>query len=67
MRPMALRTAAQLHRRRRVERGIRLIAPVLDLVLLVGEHVSRVAGRNDPEPEPPPPARASLGGPPRQA
>ncbi len=64
---MARRTPAQLIRRRRVERAIRTLAPVLDLVLAVGDRVSRVAGRNDLEPEPPRRPRASLGGSPRQA
>ena len=32
---------------------LRLAAPVLDLVLAVGDRVSRVAGRDEPEPEPP--------------
>jgi hypothetical protein len=38
---------------RAIERVIRLVAPVLDLVLYAGEQVSRVAGRNEIEPEPP--------------
>jgi hypothetical protein len=50
---MAPRTPSQLARRRRVETGIRLAAPLLDLVLAVGDRVSRVAGRDEPEPEPP--------------
>jgi hypothetical protein len=50
---MALRTPSQLAWRRRVETGIRLAAPVLDLVLAVGDRVSRVAGRGEPQPEPP--------------
>ena len=62
---MAVRTPGQLAWRRRVEAGIRLAAPALDLVLFVGDRVSRVAGRGDPEPEPPrrmsrPPERATL-------
>jgi hypothetical protein len=55
---MAVRTPSQLAWRRRVETGIRLVAPALD-------SVSRVAGRGDPEPEPPrrmsrPPEHAPL-------
>jgi len=41
-----------LARRRRVEGLIKLAAPVLDAVLLVGDRVSRVAGRNELPPEP---------------
>ena len=54
---MALRTPSQLATRRRIEAGIRLMAPLLDLVLAAGDRVSRVAGRNQIEPEP---ARRSL-------
>jgi hypothetical protein len=50
---VAVRTPSQLAWRRRVEAGVRLAAPVLDLVLWAGDRVSRVAGRGDPEPEPP--------------
>ena len=50
---MAFRTPSQLAVRRRFEAGIRLAAPVLDLVLAAGDRVSRVAGRNQIEPEPP--------------
>jgi hypothetical protein len=50
---MARRTAAQLARRRQVERVIALMAPMLDLVLRGGEQISRVAGRNELPPEPP--------------
>jgi hypothetical protein len=57
---MAVRTARQLARRRRIERGIRLAAPWLDLVLWAGDRVSRVAGRDEIEPDPPRRARASL-------
>jgi hypothetical protein len=35
-----------------VEALIRLAAPVLDLVLYVGDKVSKVAGRNELPPEP---------------
>jgi hypothetical protein len=50
---MAYRTLRQLATRRRIEAGIRLAAPVLDLVLAAGDRISRVAGRNQIEPEPP--------------
>ena len=48
---------------------IRLAAPALDLVLLAGEQVAKVAGRNDPGPDPPRrlgdrDARTPLSGPP---
>ena len=49
---MAFRTPSQLAVRRRFEAGIRLAAPLLDLVLAAGDRVSRVAGRNEIEPEP---------------
>jgi hypothetical protein len=35
--------------RSRVERVIGVLAPGLDLVLAVGERISRVAGRHDPD------------------
>jgi hypothetical protein len=53
LRGMAVRNASQLARRRRVEAGLRLVAPLLDLVLAAGDRVSRVAGRNEIAPEPP--------------
>lgn len=34
--------------RRRIETGIRVVAPVLDLVLAVGDRVSRLMTREDP-------------------
>jgi hypothetical protein len=49
---VAHRTASQLANRRRVEALIRLAAPALDLVLYVGDKVSKVAGRNELSPEP---------------
>jgi hypothetical protein len=49
---LAHRTASQLANRRRVEALIRLLAPVLDATLYVGDRVSRVAGRNELPPEP---------------
>jgi hypothetical protein len=50
---MAARSPQQLATRRRIERGIAVAAPFLDLVLAVGDRVSRVAGRGDTDPEPP--------------
>jgi hypothetical protein len=50
---MSHRTPGQLARRRRLEALIGVAAPFLDLVLLAGDRVSRVAGRNDVDPEPP--------------
>jgi hypothetical protein len=50
---VAFRTPSQLATRRRFEAGIRLVAPLLDLVLAAGDRVSRAAGRNQIEPEPP--------------
>ena len=64
---MAVRNAQQLLWKRRIEHGIRMVAPVLDAVLVVGDRVSRIAGRNDFEPEPARHPRTSLGGSPRQA
>jgi hypothetical protein len=49
---VAHRTATQLAQRRRIEALIRLAAPALDLVLYVGDKVSKVAGRNELAPEP---------------
>jgi hypothetical protein len=49
---VAHRTASQLANRRRVEALIRLAAPALDVVLYVGDKVSKVAGRNELPPEP---------------
>jgi len=50
---MAVRTPGQLATRHRIEQGIALAAPFLDLVLAVGDRVSRVAGRGEIDPEPP--------------
>ena len=55
---MAPLTPGQLRTRRRVETVIRLMAPALDAVLAVGERVSRVVERDDPEYYPPRVARA---------
>ena len=49
---MAARSPTQLANQRRIEGLIRLAAPVLDVVLAVGDRVSRIAGRNEIEPEP---------------
>jgi hypothetical protein len=50
-------TPDQLRTRRRVESLIRLMAPALDLVLAVGDRVSRIVERDDPEYYPPRVAR----------
>ncbi|MBA2630785.1 MAG: hypothetical protein H0U84_07165 [Thermoleophilaceae bacterium] len=50
---MAPLTPDQLRTRRRIESGIRLVAPLLDAVLAVGERVSRIVEREDPEYYPP--------------
>lgn len=42
-------TPNQLRTRRRVEGVIRLMAPALDLLLAVGDRISRVVDRDDPE------------------
>ena len=49
---MAVRNPSQLANRARIERLLRIAAPVLDLVLAAGDRVSRVAGRNEIDPEP---------------
>lgn len=54
---MAPLTPGQLRTRGRVETLIRVIAPALDVVLAVGERVSRVVERDDPEYYPPRVAR----------
>jgi hypothetical protein len=46
-------TPDQLRTRQRVEGLIRLAAPALDLVLAVGERVSRIVEREDVEYYPP--------------
>jgi hypothetical protein len=50
---MSPTTPGQLRTRRRVESLIRLMAPALDVVLAVGDRVSRVVERDDPEYYPP--------------
>jgi hypothetical protein len=63
-------TPEQLRTRERIESLIRLAAPVLDLVLAVGDRVSRLVEREDteyspprvthePPPPPPPPGGAA--------
>jgi hypothetical protein len=46
---MAKLTPDQLRTRERVESVIRLVAPGLNLVLAVGERVSRIVEPDDPE------------------
>jgi hypothetical protein len=46
-------TPEQIRTRRRVEGVIRAIAPALDLVLAVGDRISRVVEREDVEYYPP--------------
>jgi hypothetical protein len=62
---MAPLTPDQLRTRRRVESLIRLMAPALDVVLAVGDRVSRIVERDDPEYYPPRVGRQSEGSPPR--
>jgi hypothetical protein len=50
---MASLTPGQLRTRRRVESVIKLMAPALDVVLAVGDRVSRIVERDDPEYYPP--------------
>jgi len=50
---MGALTPTQLRTRRRVESVIRLMAPALDVVLAVGDRVSRIVERDDPEYYPP--------------
>jgi hypothetical protein len=52
-------TADQVRTRRRVESVIRLIAPALDVVLAVGDRVSRIVEREDVEYYPPRVTRGS--------
>jgi hypothetical protein len=46
---VALLSPTQLLWRGRIETGIRLTAPVLDLVLAVGDRISRAVDRDPPE------------------
>jgi hypothetical protein len=52
-------TPDQVRTRRRVESVIRLIAPALDVVLAVGDRVSRIVEREDVEYYPPRVTRGS--------
>ena len=62
---MAPLSAEQLRNRRRIEGVIRLMAPALDLLLAVGDRVSRIVEPDDMEYYPPrvtrdePPPRSS--------
>ena len=62
---MAARTPAQLAHRRRIEGLVRIAAPALDLVLAVGDRVSRVVERDDVEYYPPRVTRGAEQPPPR--
>jgi hypothetical protein len=70
--PVAVLTPVQRARVRRVEALIRVAAPALDLVLFIGDRLSRIAGRNQIDPEPArrtalsTPARTPIGGPPER-
>lgn len=46
---MAQLSSSQLIWRGRIEAGLRVAAPVLDLVLAAGDRVSRVVNREEPE------------------
>jgi hypothetical protein len=50
---VAYRSPQQRSRRRRIESLIRVAAPVLDVVLYVGDRASRIVGRNEIGPERP--------------
>ena len=52
-------TPTQVRRRERIEGVIRLAAPALDLVLAVGERVSKIVEPDDPEYYPPRVSRES--------
>ena len=52
--PMAPLTPEQVRRRERVESLIRLTAPGLNLVLAIGDRISRLVGSEDEEHYPPP-------------
>ena len=56
---MAPLTPEQLRTRRRVESAIRVVAPALDLVLAVGERVSRLVEPEDVDYYPPRAVRES--------
>jgi hypothetical protein len=71
--PVAVLTPVQRARVQRVEALIRVAAPALDLLLLAGDRLSRVAGRNQIDPEPARravlagAARTPIGGPPERS
>lgn len=46
---MAPPSPTQLAWRRRIEAGLRIVAPALDLLLAAGDRVSRVVDRGDDE------------------
>jgi hypothetical protein len=56
---MAPLTPEQLRTRRRVESAIRVMAPALDLVLAVGERVSKLVAPEDVDYHPPRAVRES--------
>lgn len=64
---MAPLTPEQLRRRERVESVIRLAAPALNLVLAVGERISRLVEPEDHEYYPPRARGEAPGRPPGQA
>jgi hypothetical protein len=57
MAAVAQLSPTQLAWRGRIEAGLRLAAPFLDLVLVAGDRLSRAVERDDPEPILPPGAR----------
>lgn len=59
-------TPSQLRTRQRIEGLIRLVSPALDLVLAVGERVSRIVEPEDVEYYPPRVTREAAAPPPEQ-
>ena len=53
---MAPPSPTQLAWRRRIEAGLRIVAPALDLLLAAGDRVSRVVDRGDNQRDSLPPA-----------
>jgi hypothetical protein len=49
---MAPPSPREVAARRRVEQALRVVGPVLDLVLLAGDRLSRAVDRSDDEPLP---------------
>lgn len=49
---MAPPSPRQLAARHRLEQALRVVGPALDLVLLAGDRLSRIADRSDDEPLP---------------